>query len=140
MQADGITKELLRTMARAQGVNLPEQRLDAVLSQYQSYLQSLARMESLPLSREAEPEILEELLEPCRHPYGTRLLFDPREVTKRASRGHCRVRFGLPALDLIACLLREVKTKLVVEIAVRPCREGCESDQRSNAGPQHDPS
>ena len=58
MQAGGITKELLRTLALAQGVNLPEERLDAVLRQYQNYLQSLARMESLPLSREVEPEIL----------------------------------------------------------------------------------
>jgi len=58
MQAGGITKELLRTLALAQGVNLPEQRLDAVLRQYQNYLQSLARMESLPLPRESEPEIL----------------------------------------------------------------------------------
>ena len=58
MQAGGITKELIRTLAIAQGVNLPDERLDAVLRQYQNYLQSLARMESLPLSREAEPEIL----------------------------------------------------------------------------------
>ena len=58
MQAGGITKELLRALALAQGVNLPEERLDAVLRQYQNYLQSLARMESLPLSREVEPEIL----------------------------------------------------------------------------------
>ena len=58
MQAGGITKELLRTLALAQGVNLPEERLDAVLRQYQNYLQSLARMDSLPLPREAEPEIL----------------------------------------------------------------------------------
>jgi hypothetical protein len=58
MQASGITKELLRTLALAQGVTLPDERLDAVLRQYQNYLQSLARMESLPLPREAEPEIL----------------------------------------------------------------------------------
>jgi hypothetical protein len=58
MQAGGITKELLRTLALEQGVTLPDERLDAVLRQYQNYLQSLARMESLPLSREVEPEIL----------------------------------------------------------------------------------
>jgi hypothetical protein len=57
MQADGITKELLRTLALAQGVQLPEERLDAVLRQYQSYLQTLAQLDSLPLAREAEPEI-----------------------------------------------------------------------------------
>jgi len=58
MQAGGITKDFLRTLALAQGVTLPEERLDAVLKQYQSYLQSLARMDSLSLPREAEPEIL----------------------------------------------------------------------------------
>lgn len=57
MQAVGITKELLRALALVQGVNLPEERLDAVLRQYQSYLQSLGRLDSLPLPREAEPEI-----------------------------------------------------------------------------------
>jgi len=58
MQTGGITKEFIRTLALTHGVTLPEQRLDAVLKQYQAYLQSLARMESLPLPREAEPEIL----------------------------------------------------------------------------------
>ena len=58
MQAGGITREFIRTLALTQGVTLPENRLDAVLKQYQSFLQSLARMESLPLPREAEPEIL----------------------------------------------------------------------------------
>ena len=89
---------------------------------------------------QAEPEILEELLEPRRYPHGTRLLLDTREVPKRASRGPGRVRFGLPARHVIAGLLREVKTKLVVQFAVRACRERRESDERSNAGPQHDPS
>jgi hypothetical protein len=58
MQASGITKELLRALALSQGVTLPEARLDAVLKQYEAYLQSLARMESLPIARETEPEIL----------------------------------------------------------------------------------
>jgi len=58
MQQPGITKELLRTLAEANGVKLPEERLDAVLRQYQNYLQALARLDTLPLPREAEPEIL----------------------------------------------------------------------------------
>ena len=57
MQA-GMTKELVRALALGNGVNLPEERLDAVLRQYQSYLQTLAQLDSLPLSREAEPEIV----------------------------------------------------------------------------------
>ena len=58
MQAGGITKELLRELALANGVNLPEERLDAVLRQYQNYLRALARIDTLPLPREIEPEIL----------------------------------------------------------------------------------
>ena len=54
----GITKELIQALALANGVHLPEERLDAVLRQYQSYLQTLARLDSLPLTREAEPEIM----------------------------------------------------------------------------------
>ena len=54
----GVTKELIRALALANGVNLPEERLDAVLRQYQSYLRTLAQMDSLPLTREAEPEII----------------------------------------------------------------------------------
>jgi hypothetical protein len=54
----GITKELLKSLAQGNGVNVPDERLDAVLKQYQSYLEILARLDSLPLSREAEPEII----------------------------------------------------------------------------------
>ena len=54
----GMTKELLRTLALANGVNLPEERLDAVLRQYQNYLETLTRLDTLPLPREAEPEII----------------------------------------------------------------------------------
>jgi hypothetical protein len=57
MQA-GITKEMLQALALANGVHLPEARLEAVLRQYQLYLESLARLDTLPLPREAEPEII----------------------------------------------------------------------------------
>ena len=53
----GITKDVLRALAEANGVHLPEERLDAVLKQYQSYLEILAQLDSLPLPREAEPDI-----------------------------------------------------------------------------------
>jgi hypothetical protein len=49
-----ITKELLKSLALANGVDLPDQRLDAVLKQYQEYLKLLAQLDSLPLA-------------PCRH-------------------------------------------------------------------------
>lgn len=53
-----ITKELVRSLASANGVDLPEARLDAVLKQYKDYLNTLEKLDSLPLSREAEPEII----------------------------------------------------------------------------------
>ena len=53
-----ITKEMLKSLAAANGVDLPNERLDAVLKQYQEYLKTLEKLDSLPLSREAEPEII----------------------------------------------------------------------------------
>ena len=74
MQAGGgITKEVLKALALAQGVTLPDERLDGVLRQYQAYLQGLARMESLPLPRESEPEIL------FSHQMGTTAVEPPRK-------------------------------------------------------------
>ena len=52
-----ISKEMLKSLAAANGVDLPDVRLDAVLKQYQQYLKTLEELDSLPLSREAEPEI-----------------------------------------------------------------------------------
>ena len=52
-----ISKEMLKSLAGANGVDLPDARLDAVLKQYQQYLKTLEELDSLPLSREAEPEI-----------------------------------------------------------------------------------
>jgi hypothetical protein len=54
--ASGVTKELIKALASANGVDLPEERLDAVLQQYVTFLQTLARLDTLPLAREAEPE------------------------------------------------------------------------------------
>jgi hypothetical protein len=54
----GITKEVLRSLALVNGVDIPEERLEAVLKQYQSYLETLTQLDSLPLGRESEPEII----------------------------------------------------------------------------------
>jgi hypothetical protein len=88
------------------------------------------------LRQDAEPEteILEELLEPRRHPDGAGLLFDAGDVSQRAPCGGHRIRFGLPTLDPVAGLLREVKTQLVIQVAIRPCGKKREPDERSNAG------
>lgn len=50
-----ITKEVLQALAIANGLNLPDKRLDDVLRQYQAYLNLVSQLESLSLEREAEP-------------------------------------------------------------------------------------
>ena len=54
----GITKDVIKSLAQIQGVNIPDDRLDSVLKQYQNYLETLRQLESLPIGREAEPEII----------------------------------------------------------------------------------
>jgi hypothetical protein len=49
------TKELVRALAAANGLNIPEERLELVLRQYESFLRSLEEINSLPLAVEAEP-------------------------------------------------------------------------------------
>jgi hypothetical protein len=70
-----LTKEMLKSLALANGVDIPEERLDAVLKQYQDYLKILAQFDSLPLARESEPEIIyadAELENPDRPGYANR--------------------------------------------------------------------
>lgn len=52
-----ITKDILKSLALANGVEIPDERLDAVLKQYEEYLKIIAQWDSLPLARESEPEI-----------------------------------------------------------------------------------
>ena len=57
MQADPnqVTTELIRSLALANGLNIPEDRLEIVLEQYKAFLESVARLNAFPLDREAEP-------------------------------------------------------------------------------------
>lgn len=50
-----VTNEFIRTLAAANGLSIPDERLDLVRRQYQEYLKTLAALQSLPLTREAEP-------------------------------------------------------------------------------------
>jgi Asp-tRNA(Asn)/Glu-tRNA(Gln) amidotransferase C subunit len=52
------TKELIRTLAEANGLAIPEERLELVLRQYESFLRSLDQINTLPLPLEAEPAII----------------------------------------------------------------------------------
>jgi hypothetical protein len=53
-----ITKEFIRTLAAANGLTIPEERLDVVQRQYESYLRALEDIQQLELPRETEPAIL----------------------------------------------------------------------------------
>ena len=55
---NSVTKEMIQTLARANGLELPEERLAAVLEQYEIYLQLLEQLDSFNLEMEAEPAIV----------------------------------------------------------------------------------
>jgi hypothetical protein len=53
-----ITKEFIRTLAAANGLTIPEERLELVQRQYESYLRALDELQQLELPREMEPSIV----------------------------------------------------------------------------------
>jgi hypothetical protein len=53
-----MDRDTIRTLAQANGLTIPEERLDLVLRQYQAFLRTLEKLESVPLPREAEPATL----------------------------------------------------------------------------------
>ena len=52
------TKEFIRTLAAANGLTIPEERLEVVQRQYESYLRTLLEIQQIELERETEPSIL----------------------------------------------------------------------------------
>jgi len=50
-----MTREALKALAAANGLDIPDERLDLVLRQYESLNRTLARLDTLSLPREAEP-------------------------------------------------------------------------------------
>ena len=56
--AVAVTNDLIKTLASANGLNFPEERLDRIRKQYESFLQQLARIDAFILAREAEPETI----------------------------------------------------------------------------------
>ncbi len=53
-----ITKDFIRTLAAANRLTIPEDRLDVVQRHYESYLRTLEEIQQLELPRETEPSIL----------------------------------------------------------------------------------
>ena len=50
-----LTNDVIKTLAAANGLTIPDDRLDLVRRQYEDYLRTLAEIATLPLAREAEP-------------------------------------------------------------------------------------
>ena len=52
-----VDQAFIKTLAEANGLTIPDDRLEAVLRQYQSYLRSIERMDAVPVAKEIEPAI-----------------------------------------------------------------------------------
>ena len=52
-----VDNALIQTLAEANGISIPEDRLEVVRKQYQTYLDILHQLESFPLAQEAEPSL-----------------------------------------------------------------------------------
>jgi len=54
MAAD-LTVDVIRALAAANGLTIPEERLPIVLRQYQAFLRTLDRLDALDMPPETEP-------------------------------------------------------------------------------------
>lgn len=52
------TKDFIRTLAAANGIKIPEERLEPVLRQYDSFMRTLEQINSLTLPAETEPAVV----------------------------------------------------------------------------------
>lgn len=59
-----VTREFIKTLAAANGIEIPDERLDLVRVQYQTFIRTLAEINALPLPRETEPSITYALVAP----------------------------------------------------------------------------
>jgi hypothetical protein len=59
-----MTRDTLRALVVSNNLRVSDDRLDALLREYESLMRSLATLEALPLPREAEPANALSLLSP----------------------------------------------------------------------------
>ena len=52
-----IDRATIQALAEANGLNFPDDRLDAILRQYQSFLRTMEEIDRAELARETEPAI-----------------------------------------------------------------------------------
>lgn len=53
-----LDRDTIRALAEANGLHIPDERLDVVLRQYQAFLRTLEKIDAVAHPREAEPGIL----------------------------------------------------------------------------------
>ena len=56
-----VNAAMVRALAEANGISIPDDRLDIVLEQYRTYLELLSHLDTFLLAREAEPAVKFEL-------------------------------------------------------------------------------
>jgi hypothetical protein len=52
-----MDQAFIKTLAEANGLSIPEERLDAVLRQYQSFLRTIERVDAVSVEKETEPAV-----------------------------------------------------------------------------------
>jgi len=52
-----VDQTFIKNLAEANGLTIPEERLDVVLRQYQSFLRTIERIDAVRLEKEIEPAI-----------------------------------------------------------------------------------
>ena len=52
-----VDRNVIKALAEANGLNIPDERLDTVLRQYQNFLRTLESIDTVEFPRETEPAI-----------------------------------------------------------------------------------
>jgi Asp-tRNA(Asn)/Glu-tRNA(Gln) amidotransferase C subunit len=67
-----ITREFIRTLAAANGITIPDERLEQVRRQYESFLRTLEEIDAVALAPETEPATAFLLASPVPPPAASR--------------------------------------------------------------------
>jgi hypothetical protein len=78
--ANEVTKETIKTLAQANGLPMPDERLERVLHQYQNFMRLIERLDAYELKMEDEPQTIFTLV--------------PDAAPRKTSAGQARQRKG----------------------------------------------
>ena len=56
--ANEVTKETIKTLSQANGLPLPDERLERVLHQYQNFMRLIERLDAYELKMDEEPQTI----------------------------------------------------------------------------------